>query len=245
MSSRAPLKLLLLVMLVCFVLGLLSVFLRQTQQDAGPTPTATLQSADGQTTILVLGVDAFAGADTRLDSIWLATYRLPGKGVFLYGIPVNEQVGSGASADLRTLFHWSAEAGVDPAFMAGLQKIAPLVPQAVVLMDQTAFAALVDYLGGVELNGSSFGGNQVLGVLSLVGDDPQAMLSTQAHLLGALVTKLPALSETPDLSPVQSLIPEHMHLSLPLSQLFGLISPLLPVEPGSVYVNLWSKPTAP
>ncbi len=246
MSNRAPFKLLLLVVVVCFALGLLSVFLRQAQQSsAALTPTPTRQASNGQTTILVLGVDAFSRADPKLNSIWLATFRLPGKDIFLYGVPIDQPVASGGASGLQALFHWSAEQGVDAAFLSRLQDIAPLPPQMVVLLDNAAFAAIVDYLGGVELNGTSFSGPQVLGVLSLVGDDPKALLASQSHLLEALVQKLPSLGETPDVSPIQALVPEHIHLSIPVSQLLGLIAPLLPVEPSSVYVNLWTKPAQP
>ncbi len=246
MTNRAPFKLLLLVVVVCFALGLLSVFLRQAQQSSGAlTPTSTVDVSTGQTTVLILGVDAFSNANPKLNSIWLATYRLPGKDVFLYGVPVNQPAGVGTAGGLQALFHWSAEQGVDSTFLSRLKEVVPLPPQVVVLMDDAAFAAIVDYLGGVELNGTSFGGTQVLGVLSLVGDDPQALLATQSHLLEALVKKLPVLGETPDVSSIQALVPEHIHLSIPVSQLLGLVAPLLPVEPSSVYVSLWSKPSQP
>ena len=246
MTNRAPFKLLLLVVVVCFALGLLSVFLRQAQQSSGAlTPTATVVASNGQTTLLILGVNVFSGADPKLNSIWLATYRLPGKDVFLYGVPINQPVAVGGASGLQALFHWSAEQGVDPTFLSKLQEIVPLPPQVVIVMDDAAFAAIVDYLGGVELNGTSFSGNQVLGVLSLVGDDPQALLASQSHLLEALVQKLPALGETPDVSSIQALVPEHIHLSIPVSQLLGSVAPLLPVEPASIYVSLWSKPSQP
>lgn len=246
MSNRAPFKLLLLVVVVCFALGLLSVFLRQAQQSSGAlTPTATRQASNGQTTILVLGVDDFASDDPKLNSIWLATFRLPGKDIFLYGVPIDQPVATGGASGLRALFHWSTEQGVDAAFLSSLLEIVPLAPQVVVLMDNAAFASIVDYLGGVELNGTGFSGPQVLGVLSLVGDDPQALLATQSHLLEALVQKLPSLGETPDVSPIQALVPEHIHLTIPVSQVIGLVAPLLPIEPSSVYVSLWAKPAQP
>lgn len=246
MSNRAPFKLLLLVVVVCFALGLLSVFLRQAQQSSGAmTPTPTELASNGQTTILVLGVDTFTANDPKLNSIWFATFRLPGKDVFLYGVPINQPVATGGATGLQALFHWSAEQGVDATFLSRLQEIVPLPPQVIVLMDNTAFATIVDFLGGVDLNGSAFNGPQVLGVLSLVGDDPQALLATQAHLLEALVQKLPSLGETPDVSPIQALVPEHVHLTIPVSQVLGLIAPLLPIEPSSVYVSLWAKPSQP
>ena len=243
MGRRAQLKLLFLVIMVGFVLGLLSVVLDRLEAgDGGGTPTAP--AGLGQTTLLVLGVDRF-DQPSVLRAIWFVTFRPPGRSVFLYGLPTNAPIKGQDLVTLGALFAWSSERGVDPLFLDTLARTVPLQPDATVLMDETAFAALVDFVGGVELNGTTFGGNEVLGFLSLVIEEPEASLASQSRLIEAMVRRLPALGALPDVSPLQWLVPDHAHLTLPVNQLIGLLSPLLPVDPTEVHVDRWSPQAAP
>src|SRR3989304_9350573 len=98
MGRRAQLKLLFLVAMVGFVLGLLSVALDRLEAgDDGGTPTAP--AGLGQTTILVLGVDRFDRPPV-LRAIWVITFRPPGRSAFLYGLPTNAPI---EGQDLVTL----------------------------------------------------------------------------------------------------------------------------------------------
>lgn len=243
MGRRAQLKLLSLVILVGFVLGLLSVALGSLDAgSAGGTPTVPVGL--GQTTVLLLGVDRF-DQPPALRAIWFVTYRPPGRSVFLYGLPTDAPIAGQDLVTLGALFSWSSERGVDPLFLDTLARTVPLQPDATVLMDEIAFAALVDYVGGVELNGTIFGGNEVLGFLSLVIEEPESNLASQSRLIEAMVQRLPTLGAVPDVSPLQWLVPDHAHLSLPVNQLVGLLSPLLPVDPAEVHVDRWSPEAAP
>ena len=243
MGRRAQLKLLFLVAMVGFVLGLLSIALDRLEAgDDGGTPTAP--AGLGQTTILVLGVDRFDQPPV-LRAIWFITFRPPGRSVFLYGLPTNAPLEGQDLVTLGALFAWSSEGGVDPLFLDTLARTVPLQPDATALMDETAFAALVDFVGGVELNGTAFGGNEVLGFLSLVMEEPEASLASQSRLIEAMVRRLPALGALPDVSPLQWLVPDHAHLTLPVNQLIGLLSPLLPVDPTEVHVERWSPQAVP
>ena len=112
-------------------------------------------------------------------------------------------------------------------------------------MDETAFAGLIDYLGGVDLNGTTFSGNEILGFLSLVVQEPEASLTSQSRLIEAMVQRLPALGALPDVSPLLALVPDHAHLSLPANQLLGMLSPLLPVDPAEIHVDRWSSEAEP
>jgi len=242
MGRRAQLKLLLLVVMVGFVLGLLSVLLGHIETGGASTPTA--QAGLGQTTILILGVDRFDQPPT-LRAIWFATFRPPGRSVFLYGLPTNAPIAGEDVVTLNALFAWSADAGVDPLFLDMLTRTVPLQPDATVLMDDTAFASLIDYLGGVDLNSTTFSGNEVLGFLSLVVDEPEASLASQSRLIEAMIQRLPDLGAAPDVTSLLSLVPGHAHLSLPVDQLLGTLSPLLPVNPAEIHVDRWSVEAAP
>jgi hypothetical protein len=243
MGRRAQLKLLLLVIIVGFVLGLLSVLLGHIEV-GGASGTPTAPAGLGQTTILILGVDRF-DQPPALRAIWFATFRPPGRSVFLYGLPTNAPIAAQDIVTLNALFSWSADRGVDPLFLETLAQAVPLQPNVTVLMDETAFASLIDYLGGVDLNGTTFSGNEVLGFLSLVVEEPEASLASQSKLIQAMVERLPHLGAVPDVNPLVGLVPDHAHLSLPANQLLGILSPLLPVDPAEIHVDRWSVEAAP
>jgi hypothetical protein len=243
MGRRAQFKLLFLVIMVGFVLGLLSVLLGNIEA-GGATGTPTIPAGLGQTTILLLGVDRF-DQPPALRAIWFATFRPPGRSVFLYGLPTNSPIAGQDLVTLSALFSWSADLGVDPLFLETLARTVPLQPDVTVLMDETAFAALIDYLGGVELNATTFSGVDVLGFLSLMVQEPEASLASQSRLIEAMIQRLPALGTLPDVSPLLGLVPDHAHLSLPVNQLLGMLSPLLPVDPAEIHVDRWSAEAAP
>ena len=236
MDRRAQLKLLLLVIIVGFVLGLLSTALGGIRTSGSHTPTPP--AGVGQTTLLILGVDRF-DQPPDLRAIWFVTFRPPGRSVFLYGLSADAPIPGQEPVTLGALFAWSAEAGIDPLFLSQLAAAVPLEPDVTILMDETAFAALVDFAGGVDLNGTLFAGDQVLGFLSLVQDQPDAILAAQSRLIEALVQRLPALGPTPDATSLLGLVPEHAHLSLPVSQLLAMLAPLTPVDPAEVHVSRW------
>lgn len=237
-------KLLSLVIIVGFVLGLLSVVLGGLEAGPGAGTTPTPPAGVGQTTLLILGVDRF-DQPPALRAIWFVTFRPPGRSVFLYGLPTDAPIRGQEPVTLRALFSWSSDRGVDPLFLTQLSAAVPLQPDVTILMDETAFAALVDYVGGVDLNGTVFSGNDVLGFLSLVLDEPEATLSSQSRLIEAMAQRLPELGAAPDITPLHGLVPDHAHLSLPVSHLAGLLSPLLPVDPDEVHVSRWSAGAAP
>jgi hypothetical protein len=160
-------------------------------------------------------------------------------------LPTNAPIAGEEVVTLDALFTWSADAGVDPLFLDMLARTVPLRPDATVLMDEIAFANLIDYVGGVELNATTFSGNEVLGFLSLVLEEPDALLASQSRLIEAIVQRLPGLGTTPDVTRLLGLVPDHAHLSLPASQLLDLLAPLLPADPAEIHVNRWSAEVVP
>jgi hypothetical protein len=185
-------------------------------------------------------MDSLQAPDPELRAIWIATFRPPGRDVFLLGVPVDFGISGGTT--LAGLFRWTPSAGVDATFLAGLRQASPVVPDVILAADQTGFAALVDYMGGVVIDDAALNGSQVVGVLAMLADDPQTSLVAQGQILRALAWQVPNLGPTPDLTPLLALVPEHGYLSVPLSQLVGLISPVLPLQPTSIHVDLLVPP---
>jgi hypothetical protein len=249
MIKRPSLPLVLLVLSICFVAGLVSVLISQNDDGLPSTPqgmeassTTHLPGTDAtsspQTTILILGVDQLGTENPQLRAIWFATFRLPGRDVFLFGIPLDLPVAAQPELRLHDLFRWSANQGPDALFMQALYAELPLAIDVILALDEVGFAALIDYMGGVTLESGTLDGNQVIGVLELVEDQPRAALEVQGRLVRALRDKAPELGSTPDLSPLMALIPEHAFSSIPAINVVAMINPLLPIQSETVHIEI-------
>lgn len=241
MRSNLSTFALLLLVLACFGLGLASALRGASPGEAVPTAPPTAVAAPdvaGQTTVLILGVDDLRSPAPILRAVWLVSFRPPGRDLFLLGLPTDASVPVGSGFPLGALFAWDPEHGLDAAFLAGLQRLAPLQPSLILCMDRTAFAALIDYLEGLDLSGVRLSGAEAVAVLDLLAGDPAAALSAQARLLEALAARAPQAGSTPDLTPLIELIPEHAYLSTSLAEAAGHLAPLLPIEPAAVHIDL-------
>lgn len=229
--------------MICFSLGLLSVVLAPQGNPSGEgvsPPLATRTSdppASAQVTILVLGVDRLEAERPRLRAVWLASFRPPGRDLFFLGLPVNYRLAEGFPS-LSDQFSWTPQAGPGEDFLTALHTAAPQEVQVIAALDDFGFASLIDYAGGIDLNGVPLRGDQALAVLGLLEDDPAAMLSTQARLLEALIVPAATVSSSPDVSPLIALIPRHAFLSESFSYFAARLSPLLPLDPAAVHVDL-------
>ena len=240
---RRPL-LLLAVIAICFTLGLLSVFLAPQSEQAPdsfaapqPLTRTTDPAASTQVTILVLGVDRLGADKPRLRAVWLASFRPPGRDLFFLGLPVTYRLAEGFPS-LAEQFSWTPQAGPGEEFLTALHTAAPQEIQVIAALDDLGFASLIDYAGGINLNGVPLRGDQALAVLGMLENDPSAMLSTQARLLEALMVPAAAVSSSPDVSPLIALIPAHAFLSESFTYFAARLSPLLPLDPSSVHVDL-------
>ncbi|OGO69265.1 MAG: hypothetical protein A2Z37_07520 [Chloroflexi bacterium RBG_19FT_COMBO_62_14] len=246
MTRRPSLAILLVVMVVCFMFGILTVLASQPGRlaSASPTPTPTFISPQrpDQQTILILGVDGLAETAPKLEAVWIATYRLPAKDLFLLGVPTNLKPDEDAPSRLSDLFAFSAERGVDPAFIQELQLIVPLPMNAVVVLDEQAFGVTIDYLGGIQVNGAEMNGAQVISVVGLLRENPSALLTAQQHFVEAMTARVSSLDSHPDLSPLLELLPEHAFISVDVKALVDEVAPLLPLRPEAIHIDLpWAQ----
>jgi hypothetical protein len=249
MIKRPSLPLVLFVLFICFVAGLASVLLKPGDESnplASMEPQSNLDTplplgnatTSPQTTILVIGVDHLQAETPKLEAIWFVTFRLPGRDVFLLGIPIHAPVKVQPELRLKDLFQWSTDQVPDAVFMQALYDEVPLTIDVILVVDETAFAAFIDYMGGVTLESGTLDGHQVIGVLDLVEDQPTAALEVQGRVVQALSLKAPNLGSTPDLSPLMALIPENAFSSIPSLHLVALINPLLPIQPNTMHIEL-------
>jgi hypothetical protein len=247
MSSRTWLRALIFLLFLCFGFGLLSVVLQDGGGRPSASPTAlgapsphaapTTEPAAPGTAILILGVDDLGKESPRLLAVWLAAHDVAQDQVLLYGIPISAAAPGSEDRPLAALFGWSRNQGLAPEFERSLAGLVPLPYQATVVMDEAAFATAVDVLGGADLGGTRLQGEQVLAFLRLLQTKPEALLAAQAELLLALRPGLQDLGPTPDISQLEALHPEHVHLSLDKQQLAALVAPMLPFEAASIRVG--------
>lgn len=239
----------LIVVLLCFWLGVLSSLLSDNGlRDEAATQTATYAlgaqltpTLENRTRriFLVLGVDDLTSSEPTLLATWLVVYRVPEADIVLIGFPLNWVTSVQPSASLRELFSWDPERGLPDLFMHSLIEASPYgEPEQIIVMDEVAFAAAVDYLGGVPNGGRFMDGEEVVSFQRLIANEPEALLVTQSNMLDRLRYQLPRLGTTPDLSPLLSCIPDHCYLTVDAPQLILMASPLLPINPDSVHVRL-------
>jgi hypothetical protein len=249
MTRRPPITILAVVMLVFFIFGVLTVIVTQQGRPrtaASPTATPTFISPrrPDQQTIILIGVDDLGHSAPTLEAIWFATYRLPAKDLFLFGMPVDLEPYASSTEDLRDLFSWDVGRGVEPAFLEALHELVPLEPNAVIVLDEEGFSTVVDYLGGIDVNGARMDGSQVVGVLGLLRDNPGALLTTQQHFVESMAGQVADLEEHPDLTPLLAILPQHGFLSVDVKVLVDAVAPLLPLEPAMIHIDLpWAQAT--
>lgn len=244
MGRRPSLALLIVVAGAFFLIGLYTAFLQDSPgeapatRQAAPTPQATA-AAGQETTLLILGVDDLQSSSPELEAIWFLSYQLPEPHIFLLGVPLDTIVDGDPAQAISESFTFDSASGLGESFSSRLFQAIPLQPQAIVVLDRTAFAAAIDFVGGVRLNEADFSGQEVLGILSLTEDDPQASLALQTRLLSALSSSATSVAETPEITPLVELVPEHIYLSTSLNQIVALVSPLLPIRPETTHIETY------
>lgn len=252
MRKKPPAITFLFIILVCFVVGFLSALLRGVNREGSDQGTAVVepnavtegspaQQGPDLISVLILGIDEIESENAALRAVWLATYDEISETITLFGFPVDAQIGSTSSAQLKDLFRWSQEDGVSPLFLSVMQQVPSGEPEAVIVLDETGFAEVIDFMGGVILSGERLNGDAVLGVLRLLNDDPQTSLSIQVHILEAMVTQASYFEDTLELTSLFALVPDHAYTSRPTDQLFAMFAHLLPPHQRTIQVVPWDE----
>jgi hypothetical protein len=242
MTKRPPLVVILLVIAICFVLGLLNVLLHKPE-DASAVPTPFLPSPSKTATspisnILIIGVDDLTRTSPKLRAIWIATHRSDENIIYLHGIPLNTTISVQKDTQLKDIFAFYSQTGISAEFINNLYEIIPLHPNLIVVLDDIAFAKAIDYLGGIEIRGRNLNGESVLTFLSLSWDQPGILIQDQAEIIRSIIPKAFELPETPELTELLTLIPDHASLSLELSEAVAMILPMRKTAPNSIFIIL-------
>ncbi|MGB2895710.1 MAG: hypothetical protein WBB65_06045 [Anaerolineales bacterium] len=246
MRSRLPVVLFVLMMLVCFAAGAISVLLQsENNRDTTPqstsfaaidiAPSAPIQS--GAVSILVLGVDEIKHDKPELLSVWFISFHPPEKSIHLLGIPTDILLPDTEIPLSEAFSLWEApDYGAD--FIAAMDDFSPHPIFGIAVLDEEGYSALIDYLGGFSLDDQNYDGDSAIGTLRLLEDQPLIALKLQAQILRALSLKVPDLGKTPELTPLTLLLPENAYTSPSPAQLATLASPLLPLQADLIEITI-------
>jgi hypothetical protein len=222
-----------------FLLGVASVVLRPASPQAS-SATATAEASPPpdapQTTILILGVDDLRSDTPDLRAVWLAAHRPPGPSIYLFGLPTDAQTPAGAV--LEDSFSWDPQHGPSPEFLSAVASLSPITLDITAVLDETAFASLIDFLGGVDLKGGRVGGREVVAVMEFLAGDASANLEAQRQLLGAMALRMVDVGPGAELQPLADLVPDHAYLSVPVADVLARLAPLLPLDPANILISL-------
>jgi len=224
-SQRRPLVVVLIIASF-FAAGLLTVLLGG---ETSSTPTDIPEVAPSES-VLIVGVDDLSAPTPMLVAVWQATYSHSDRDVILLGQSVDNVACGSQPATLTDLFAWDPSSGIAPEFLAAFEEM-PFV-----IADETAFAALIDELEGLDLNGAHLQGNQVTAVLRTLYSNPGGSLTTQEQFLIALGGKAATDAANVDLNRLLELIPGHAFTSIPPQDLLTTYLRLQPLDPGSILV---------
>ena len=254
MQSRPRIAAFLIVSVFCFVAGLLSVWLQGDAERCVPTPSPTATSRpaapagwavpSGKISILVMGVDEIQRAEPQLLAVWFLSFEPPGRELHLLGIPVDAPLDE-KGTPIRDAFSLWEPPDYGASFIAALANYAPGPIQGFAVLDEEGFAALIDYMGGIELGDEKLDGAAAVGALGLLQGEALSALKLQARLLEALAARAPALGRTPEITPLTALIPDHAYSSPSPYQLASLGSQLLPLDAEAIDVEILTDPRWP
>lgn len=188
-------------------------------------PIATLRSnsplptpSNGQTNLLVIGVDRLKSRQPRLESIWLLGYFPDEPHITL--IPVFPVSPATQPAHLRSLeenLRISEGGRPSPEMLKTLQGD-HIWWNSYVVIDEIAMIEIIDFLGGIQVNDQRMRGALAIGSFPLPQEDPAASLDGQTRLLRRICQQANLLLPSADLRKILHLIPDHIQTNADIFQ---------------------------
>jgi hypothetical protein len=172
----------------------------------------------------------------RLRSIWLVVYHPSTPRLFWIVIYPN-----GVQANLPNMQTLAQQFQVGPNlepgkdFLAALQDQYQLSWNGILMLDESMLVQLVDSLGGVTKNGQNLDGTQIIQMMVVPWEDPQAAYKDQAELINALCQRRDQLAANGvDLNPVANLLLPRLNLFTNSQAYLAQLSSLL-TQTGSIH----------
>jgi anionic cell wall polymer biosynthesis LytR-Cps2A-Psr (LCP) family protein len=189
----------------------------------------------GQRNFLVITTTSISGSNPRLVSIWLASYFAPDTNLQLMPIyPSRNRSDTDFIQQLNNTFRITQDHGKLALSLAFIQELKNknYSWNGYAVIDDNSLITIIDLLGGIELNGHVFSGNQVVKEFSLALDDPHLASSAQMAVMQSVCKKISTTSINPGLSQLFSLISDKIITDLDLSQTQAEFQSFVSREPG-------------
>lgn len=241
MRGRSPLTLIILLLFGCFVVGLLTTLWRSRPVSETATPTQPLTAASptpgaDRLAILFLGVDQFE--DPQLLAVWPGEVDFAARAITVWGVPL-DYVRPGDRSPISSRFALTEGGAPASSFLEALTPwLGDSSRPAIVILDKEAFRALVDFLGGARIEGNMLDGEEALGALALLEEQPRPYLSLQLEILEALLDQAANLGRMDELTPLTSLYPAHVIVTQPMPELLSTAALFLPLSAENVSLEL-------
>lgn len=227
---RARYALLLLSFGLCLGTGMLRVAIREGDNPAQLADATVTPDPGGEGGVLVLGVDDLQSVDPTLLAVWFVQSPPLGDRLELTGISTDWHPENSPLSNLQRMFSFTEEPSIAPSFLNALSEGGFARPEAILIMDEVAFSALIDYMGGITFRGDRMDGEEVSTALRLLYEEPEEALKTQVRIVEELVKQINLLENPPDLSRLTPLIPDHVLLSVPQYRVMEVLSLHFPLR---------------
>ena len=100
MAKRPPLAVILVVIVLCFALGLLNVLLDSPDTaeipPTAPSPSAIVEDSSNLRSVLIIGIDELRSPAPELRAVWILLYELSSETIYVHGVPVDAEITEGA-----------------------------------------------------------------------------------------------------------------------------------------------------
>ncbi|MDX1436160.1 MAG: hypothetical protein R3335_05075 [Anaerolineales bacterium] len=192
-------------------------------------PISTEAPRPDQRSLLIVGVDRVDSMEARLQGVWYVVYRQNLPRITLIPLyPALPGSDSSRQSRLEDGFRMRSDGVVDPAFFRLARDSFSISWDGHVLLDEIAMIEIVDFFGGIEINGERISGPLAVGAIPQAKDrSPDAVLQ-QAFLLEALCQDITFESAPKTYEKILSLIPDHLQTELTRDEAFndwlGLLS---------------------
>jgi hypothetical protein len=175
---------------------------------------------NGQRSILLISTTSINTPNPHLESIWLATYFSTDTTIRLLPIfPAGNQPISDFEKQLDYSFKLDKPSGtlvLNKEFINVL-KNDNYWWSGYIVFDEVALTNIFNLIGGIELNGRTLTGDQIVKEFPKVLDNPQGAFSSQIAMLQSTCSNFQKI--TPDMPQLSSLLPNHIITDLDSNQL--------------------------
>ncbi len=186
--------------------------------------------SNGQHSILLVGASSVASPSPNLVSIWLATYFVNDSAINLLPIfPAGNQTSSDFEKQLARSFNFEKKNGdlaLNDDFIQLLKKN-NFWWDGYIVADEESLVQAFDLLGGIEINGQSLTGREIVDVFTSGIEDPRAAFIDQSAILQSACRKLSVVKSLSTATQSSSLLTQHVITDLDPSQLRGEFLSLL------------------